>query len=131
MPITGAQEAKTSIARKIDLLANAKMEKALAIIAADIGARADFYVPTDTTNLVKSRRTEITPTSTGWHAKISYNAPYAKYLHDNAGWKPKPVPSPGKLTGAYNPNAEFMWLDTGANEGWPAAKATFRRVVKL
>lgn len=131
MPIKGAQEAKHSISRKIDALANDKMERALTTIAYSVLGHSGFYVPIDTSNLMNSGRVEVRKTSAGWHASVSYRAEYVKYLHEGIGWQPKPSGTPGKKTGGYNPNAKPGWLNIGADEAWPKAKVTFRRIVKL
>jgi hypothetical protein len=131
MPVRGGDGAKRNISAKINSVANQKVEQAIAIVAADVGARADFYVPEDTTNLLKSREIRIHRTKEGWQAEIVYKAPYVRFLHERDNWEPKPVPSPGKKTGSYNPNARPDWLNIGADEAWPEAQRTFRRVIKF
>lgn len=105
----------------IEKLTGGKAEKALTTLAFEIGGNADFYVPVDTNALVNSRHIKVEPTSTGFRATISYGvngvAGYAAYLHGDDSssplWKPKPVPSPGKLTGGYNSEATPQWIPKG------------------
>lgn len=83
------------------------------------------YVPLDTGALLNSRFKEIKQESGLSIGRIGFAQAYAVPLHspkpggkmDN--WKPKPVPSPGKLVGGYNPNAKQDWLNIGLDEAWP------------
>ena len=82
-----------------------------------LGGYADDYTPIDTVTLRNSRTQTVNPSPTGFRATLGYYTGYAAALHNPKeggrldGWKPKPVPSPGKKTGAYNPQARQGWIN--------------------
>ena len=111
------------INKKLDHIANEQLEESLTAVIYAIGGRADFYVPVETNALMTSRATPVVKHKDGYKATLSYGGPKASYalaLHGSATytplWKPKPVGSPGKPKGGYNPSATPRWIDRGVDE---------------
>lgn len=98
------------------------IESGLYELGTGLGLRADFYVPVDTNNLVNSRNVKVSSVGDNVTVTIGYYQSYAAALHSPKkggrmdGWKPKPVPSPGKETGGYNADAKQGWLTIAWNE---------------
>ena len=116
--------------KKIDRLVNVEMpkkiESELYKMGTNLGAESDYYVPTETTNLIGSRYQRVGMNGTKYQLVLGYDKRYAGPLHSPApggkmdGWKPRPVPSPGKLKGSYNANAKQNWLNVAwaENSSW-------------
>lgn len=96
---------------------NRDIEAGLYSLGLDLGAESDHYVPVETADLVNSRTQRVEDSGNMVTLTLGYYQTYAAALHSPKkgskldGWKPKPVPSPGKLTGGYNPNARQGWLN--------------------
>lgn len=105
---------------KLEGVAGPELERALVIVAYELGARADFYVPIDTSALINSRAIKFTPEGDSYRVTIGYYQNYAKYLHGNEtntpNWSPKPVGTAGKRTGGYNAQASAFWINRAAEE---------------
>jgi hypothetical protein len=101
----------------IDETIQKRIQRELYSLMFDIGNYADFLVPKDTLNLINSREHKLTKTNFGWRGTVGYYTGYAGILHSPKpggkmdGWKPKPVPSPGKQTGAFNADARQDWFN--------------------
>jgi len=114
----------TDVAKAVDAklfeITAQQLPIALETVAYAVGARADFYVPIDTSALINSRSIRVEAHEGGFRATIGYYQEYAKYLHGINGvtpiWTPKPSGTPGKKTGGYNANAEPNWITKGAAE---------------
>lgn len=126
--VKGINELKRSIAT----LTNAEVPKqagaAMYAVLTLVENRSLEYVPLDTGALLNSRFKEIRQEAGLTIGRIGFVQAYALPLHspqpgskmDN--WQPKPVPSPGKLTGGFNANARQNWLNIGLEEAWPEAQ---------
>lgn len=96
---------------------NRDIEAGLYSLGLGLGAESDHYVPVETADLVNSRTQRVEDSGNMVTLTLGYYQTYAAALHSPKkgskldGWKPKPVPSPGKLTGGYNPNARQGWLN--------------------
>lgn len=114
-----------------------RARRALTVAGYNLGAHADQYVPIETGALINSRRQEVNKSGDTITLTLGYYQTYAGFLHNPKpggkldGWKPRPVPSPGKKTGGYNPDAKQGWLDIAWNEiGDEITKDIFKRVLK-
>ena len=98
------------------------VEAGLYELGGDLGLLADFYVPVDTNNLINSRAMKVSKNGESFTMSIGYYQDYAAALHSPKkggkmdGWKPRPVPSPGKKTGGYNSDAKQGWLNAAWDE---------------
>ncbi len=98
------------------------IEAGLYELGGDLGLLADFYVPVDTNNLINSRAMKVSKNGESFTMSIGYYQDYAAALHSPKkggkmdGWKPRPVPSPGKTTGGYNADAKQGWLNAAWDE---------------
>lgn len=97
------------------------VKRALTKIGGTILARADQYAPIDTKALINSGFYKVDETNTGYMLRVGYMQEYALWLHEApmGNWQPRPVGSPGKKTGGYNPNASPNWLGRGLEEAEP------------
>ena len=93
-------------------------------LATTFGNYTDFLVPVDSGTLMDSRNQTVTQTGDLFKATIGYYGKQAGILHSPKpggkmdGWKPKPVPSPGKKTGGFNADARQDWFNvTWAQDG--------------
>ncbi len=86
-------------------------------LATTFGNYTDFLVPIDSGTLMDSRNQTVTQTGDLFKATIGYYGKQAGILHSPKpggkmdGWKPKPVPSPGKKTGGFNADARQDWFN--------------------
>lgn len=97
---------------------------------ATLSGTADYYVPVDTSDLVKSRTSRIRQEGTDWRMTYGYYTGYAQYLHESTNWQPKPPGSPGKPNGGYNPNAKPGWLNLAWDESGDEARRVFARIIE-
>jgi hypothetical protein len=113
-------DAAKNVNDKLESITSKSLERALTIVAFQIGGNADFYVPVDTNNLMNSRAIRVIPNKDGFRAILSYGGPkvsYPLFLHGTATysplWKPKLPGTPGKKTGGYNSSALPGWIFRG------------------
>lgn len=110
------KDANANIKKAFERLDNS-IEAGLYELGGELGLLADFYVPVDTNNLINSRAIKVSKSGENVTMTIGYYQDYAAALHSPKkggkmdGWKPRPVPSPGKKTGGYNADAKQGWLD--------------------
>lgn len=115
---------------------NRDIEAGLYSLGLDLGAESDHYVPVETADLVNSRTQRVEDSGNMVTLTLGYYQTYAAALHSPKkgskldGWKPKPVPSPGKLTGGYNPNARQDWLNVAWRENGDKLLKDFAEDIK-
>lgn len=106
------------------------IERGLYTMYTILSGTADYYVPVDTSSLVKSRTYRIRSESGQWRMTYGYYSEYAQYLHDSNKWSPKAPGTPGKPNGGYNPNAQSNWLNIAWSEVGQDAIKQFANMVK-
>jgi hypothetical protein len=91
-----------------------------------LGSAADFFVPVDTTDLIKSKSFKITQSGFKFTLTYGYYTEYAAYLHESFNWNPRPVGAPGKKGNQWNPNAKPKWLDLAWKQSGKDAIVSFK-----
>jgi hypothetical protein len=130
--VKGVNELKKNIQTYVGDKVPKAAERGLYVGLTLIENRSLEYVPLDTGALLNSRFKEIKQQEGLTIGRIGFVAAYALPLHSPKpggkmdGWKPKPVPSPGKMTGGYNPAAKQDWLNIGLEEAWPEVQRAIK-----
>lgn len=106
------------------------IERGLFTMYTTLSGAADFYVPVDTSTLVKSRTYRIRQEGGKWRMTYGYYTDYAAALHERTDWQPKPPGTPGKPNGGYNPNAKPGWMNIAWNEVGDEAVRNFARMIE-
>lgn len=120
------------ISRRFKEVLPAAIERGLYSMGFGLQAAANHYVPVDTSNLVNSARVTVEQSGETFRMTLGYYSNYAAALHSPEkgskmdGWKPKPVPSPGKKTGGYNPQAKQDWMNVAWREDGPELLEDFK-----
>jgi len=121
------------IARKINKALTVDLpkdvEKGLFTMYKHLASHADFYVPVDTTTLVKSRSYRIRDNGSGWRLTYGYYTDYAAALHERTDWQPKPPPK-GEGGGGYNPDAKPNWMNIAWQEEGDQAVKLFANMIE-
>lgn len=106
------------------------VERGLFTMYTILAGEADFYVPVDTSTLVKSRSYRVRDNGNGWRMTYGYYTDYAAALHERADWNPKPPNTPGKKGGGYNPKAVSNWMNVAWNEVGDDAVRAFANMIE-
>lgn len=137
MPVRGTKNVRRNLKTQVDIIQRAKLPIAMRKAVFALGARADQYVPIDTSALINSRFTRVQTFGSSVQGVVGYTQAYAAALHSPEsggrldGWKPQPPGTPGKPNGGFNPKAEQGWLDIGADEAMPVIDRIFIKELKL
>ena len=107
------------------------VERGLFTMYTILAGTADFYVPVDTSTLVKSRSYRIRKTRNNWRLTYGYYTDYAAALHNKNNWLPRPPNEGGKKGGGYNPNAQFDWMNIAWNEVGDEAMIAMGQMVEF
>jgi hypothetical protein len=135
--VKGLAECKRNIDTVVRNTIPKNAERAMYVTLTLIENRSLEYVPLDTANLLNSRFKIIEQEGAVTIGRIGFTASYALPLHSPKpggkmdGWQPRPVPSPGKQVGGYNPSATQDWLNIGLNEAWPEIQSAVKEEMAL
>lgn len=129
-----AGKSPADVARKINKVLTEDLpkdvERGLFTMYTILAGEADFYVPVDTSTLVKSRSYRVRDNGSGWRLTYGYYTDYAAALHERTDWNPKPPNTPGKKGGGYNPNAVSNWMNVAWNEVGDEAVRAFANMIE-
>ena len=129
----------SDVSKKIDLIMKKglprKVNKGLFAMYNTLSATANYYVPVDTSTLIKSRAQKIRRNGNKWRLTYGYYTKYAAALHSPKpsgkmnGWSPVRPGTKGKKGGGYNPNARQGWMDIAWDVSGEEALRIFKRIV--
>lgn len=129
-----AGKSPADVARKINKALTEDLpkdvERGLFTMYTILAGEADFYVPVDTSTLVKSRSYRVRDNGNGWRMTYGYYTDYAAALHERTDWSPKPPNTAGKKGGGYNPNAVNNWMNVAWNEVGDDAVRAFANMIE-
>ncbi len=104
------KNAKRVIKDKIPM----NIERALTSVGNVVANKALEYTPLELNNLIPSQYQTLQITPNGYSVSVGYTVKYAKWLHENTTWNPRP---PDQKKGpAWNPNAKHHFLTDAADE---------------
>jgi hypothetical protein len=106
------------------------LERGLFTMYTILAGTADFYVPVDTSTLVKSRAYRIRKMGKSWKMTYGYYTDYAAALHNNPNWLPRMPAEGGKKGGGYNPNAQYDWMNIAWNEVGDEAMLSMGKMIE-
>ncbi len=139
------------VARKLNKILTEDLPKnveaGLYTMYTTLAGTADFYVPIDTSTLIKSRSYRIRKDGNGWGLTYGYYTEYAEALHSPKpggkmdGWKPvdpyerewrtrSASEFSGNGTGGWNPNARQGWMNIAWEEVGNEARNQFAKMIE-
>lgn len=108
-----------------------RIERSLTSIGIVVGNKALERTPLDTSALINSQDRLLYRTSTSYTMAIIYTQAYAAALHEREDWKPRPVGSPGKPDGGFNPNATPKFLTSAGDDSMGIIEKIVRGDMRL
>lgn len=146
-----AGKSPADVARKINKALTEDLpkdvERGLFTMYTILAGEADFYVPVDTSTLVKSRSYRTRQTGEKWHLTYGYYTDYALALHSPEpggkmdGWKPmdpyerewqtkNASEFTGNGSGGWNPSATQGWMNIAWNNVGDDAVRAFANMIE-
>lgn len=112
----------------VDSIGGTQTQRAVTGMLIAISTRTKPRIPVATAKLINSEEKKVRPSILGWSGELSYDAGYAKFVHDAPGTllgtnTPR---SPASLGFVWSPSGEPKFLRKGATE---AAQMDFRQVM--